>query len=166
MKNLITLVLAIGVTTGAAQAASVKYDYDKSVDFASYKSWAWRQPQAAGGGSIPDARIREALEAGFVADGYSQAERPSADFLIDYHAAARQDVRFDETFRGPGFGRDLRMNRVPVGVLVVDVIDARSGKLAWRGLVEDALASDPQKADKKTEKAVAKLLKKFPPEDN
>jgi len=164
MNKFLTLVLAIAMTTGAARAASVKYDYDKSVDFASYKSWAWSEPETAGGGSIPEARIRQALEAGFVADGFMQQDRAAVDFFVDYHAAARQDVRFDETFRGPGFGRDLRMNRMPMGVLVVDVIDARTGKLAWRGIVEDALASDPQKADKKTEKAVAKLLKKFPPE--
>ena len=163
MNKLITLVLAMAVTTGAAQAAAVKYDYDKKVNFTTYKSWAWSEPQAADY-SMTESRIREAVEAGFVADGYSQVERADADFLVDYHAAARQDVSFDETFRGPGFGRDLRMRRTPTGVLVVDVIDARTGKLAWRGLVEDALASDPKKADKKTEKAVTKLLTKFPPE--
>lgn len=45
---------------------------------------------------------------------------------------------------------------------MVEVYDGKSGRLVWRGAVTDALAKDPEKADKKTQKAVAKLLKGFP----
>jgi hypothetical protein len=58
----------------------------------------------------------------------------------------------------------LKIDSTPVGTLIVDVIDARTGRLAWRGSVSDALASDPGKADKRTGKAVTKLLRKFPPQ--
>jgi hypothetical protein len=57
----------------------------------------------------------------------------------------------------------MSTERVPTGVLIVEIYDRTTGKLAWRGTVTDELASDPEKADKKTAKAVAKLLQKFPP---
>jgi hypothetical protein len=162
----VTLLVTLGAigAAGVAGAAGVRYDYDKSIDFTKYESFAWQQPGEPHRDNLALDRIEKALEAGFVADGYEKAASPAeADFLIAYHAAARRDLRLRESFRGPGFGRDLRADAVPVGVLVVDVIDAESGELAWRGRVEDALASNPEKADRKVAKAVAKLLEKFPP---
>jgi len=147
--------------SGSAQASTVKYDYDKSVDFTAWKSLAWK-PSGPSGGTLAEGRIRRALAAGFAAKGYTMVDASSADFLVAHHAAARRDLRVSESF-SRGFGRDLRVDSVPVGFLVVDVFERRTGKLAWRGMVSDALASNPEKADKRTEKAVAKLLEKFPP---
>jgi hypothetical protein len=148
---------------GAAHAADVKYDYDKTADVSTWKSWAWKQPEPPATGSIAEGRIRRALEEGFAAKGYTNIEGSTADFLVDYHAAVGRELRVDEGWGFPG-RRDLRVNSYAKGVLIVDVFDGRTGRLVWRGSVSDALASDPAKADKKTEKAVTKLLKKFPPD--
>lgn len=148
---------------GAAAASTVKFDYDRTADFSTYESWAWKYGEGRRGSTLADTRIRRALAEGFAQRGFERVDEVgSADFLVDYHAAAHRELRVREGFRTPGFGRDLSVDRVPVGTLVVDVFDAESGSLVWRGVVAGALASDPEKAEKKAARAVAKLLRGFP----
>jgi hypothetical protein len=162
ITSIVTVACLLG-TVAPAAAATVKYDYDRKVDFAAWEKAAWLRPEAPGG-TLAEGRIRRALEEGFEAKGFTWVEAaPEADFLVACHAAARRDLRLEQSFRGAGFGRDLRLDTVPVGMLVVDVYDRRTGELAWRGMVSDALARDPEQADRKTAKAVAKLLANFPP---
>jgi len=162
MNRFLMLVMAVAVSVTSAHAASVKYDADETIDFSPWKSWAWKRPELPNESSIAEIRIRRALEEGFAAKGYTNVERAAADFLIDYHAAIGRELRLDEGWGFPG-RRDIRVNSYAKGVLVVDVFERATGRLVWRGSVSDALASDPAKADKKMGKAVAKLLKKFPP---
>jgi hypothetical protein len=159
-------VVAVAVFTSwlliaAARAAEVRYDYDKTADVSSWKGWSWKlslRPQEIG---LEEARIREELAQGFAAKGYREVEPGEADFRVDYRGLARPQARISDTW-SPGLGRDLRVDKQVVGTLVVEVYDAKSGRLVWWGAVTDALAKDPEKADKKTERAVTKLLKKFP----
>jgi hypothetical protein len=152
------------VIATTVMASTVKYDYDREVDFSGWKTMAWRRLHQAGE-SMREKRIRRAVEDGFKAKKYVLLDtRTQADFLIEYSTSARQDLQFNETLMGPGFGRSARIEAIPTGTLIVDVYDGRTGRLAWRGMVTDTLANDPNDADKKTAKAVTKLLKKFPPE--
>ena len=50
-----------------------------------------------------------------------------------------------------------------VGTLVVDMFDAKSKNLVFRGTAEDELSDNPEKNKKKLEKASAKIFKNFPP---
>jgi hypothetical protein len=154
------LAIMLGLAS-AANAATVKYDHDKSVDMRTWRYMTWASE--AGDPSMKEQRIDDAVAAGFAARGYFLvAEREGADFLIQWRAAAWQDVRLEGTAWSPAFGRDLRLAREAMGTLVVTVVERKTGKVAWRGMVTDALASDPEKADRRTAKAVEKLLKKFP----
>ena len=47
-------------------------------------------------------------------------------------------------------------------MLVVDVIDARAKKLAWRATASDTVSDNPQKNEKKIHKAVEKMFQKYP----
>jgi hypothetical protein len=49
------------------------------------------------------------------------------------------------------------------GTLVVDMYDAKSKKLIWRGSTEDSLSGKPANNEKNLEKGVAKMFKAFPP---
>ena len=50
-----------------------------------------------------------------------------------------------------------------VGTLVVDLVDADSGRLVWRGTATDTIVHSQEKKAKKIRKAAVKLFKKFPP---
>ena len=51
------------------------------------------------------------------------------------------------------------------GTLILDVVDASSNKLAWRGTAQAELSekSDAKKSQKLINEAVDEMLEKFPP---
>jgi hypothetical protein len=63
---------------------------------------------------------------------------------------------------GDGFATTTVQN-VAVGNLVVDIFDARTKKLIWRGTAERALSGDPEKNQKKLQDEVEDMFHKFPP---
>jgi hypothetical protein len=50
------------------------------------------------------------------------------------------------------------------GTLVVDLYDAKTKELIWRGSTEDTLSDKEAKNEKNLDKGVAKMFKKFPPD--
>ena len=145
-----------------AEASSVKYDYDRDVDFSKWTTVAWKD-DARPDGSMTARRIAKAVEAGFVERGYTFVEdAEKADFVLESRAVAWEDVRVQGVYHGPAFGRSVYIDREARGALLVDAFDPKTGRLVWHGVVSDALARNPEDADKKTAKAVHKLLQKFP----
>jgi hypothetical protein len=55
------------------------------------------------------------------------------------------------------------VNTVHVGQAVVDIFDAKTKKLVFRGTASDELSDKPEKNEKKIEKATEKMFKDFPP---
>jgi hypothetical protein len=51
----------------------------------------------------------------------------------------------------------------PAGTLVVDLIDAASEDLVWRGVASAAIQKDPNKGEKQLRKAATRMFKDFPP---
>jgi hypothetical protein len=49
------------------------------------------------------------------------------------------------------------------GTLVVDIFDAKSKQVIWRGSAEGALSDSAAKNEKNLDKGVAKMFKEFPP---
>jgi hypothetical protein len=50
-----------------------------------------------------------------------------------------------------------------VGTLVVDIFDAKSKELMFRGTASDEVSDKPEKNAKKVTKALDKMFKEFPP---
>jgi hypothetical protein len=55
------------------------------------------------------------------------------------------------------------VNTVNVGSGVVDIFDAKTKKLVFRGTASDTLSDKPEKNEKKIEKSMEKMFKDFPP---
>jgi Domain of unknown function (DUF4136) len=55
------------------------------------------------------------------------------------------------------------VERTPVGTLHIDMFDSQSKKVIWHGVCTDTLTGSPEKNEKKMEKSVADVFKKFPP---
>lgn len=160
-KLWIKMLVAPLAAASLASAASVKFDMDRAVDFATFRTVAFAEEAAKGSGAIADQRVRSALRAELEAKGYTLVAAGEADLTLDYFAVVRERREVSET-GGPRFGRSLRLHRHPEGTLVVSFAQQGSGRVVWQGAVSDALASSPEKADKKTEKAVRELLEAFP----
>ncbi len=188
MKKRIAL-LGVACLTGSLGAQQVTRDYDRSVDFSGLKKFGWVQrdtlplfrPDASEHDPVEDARVNRMIldlvksrleKKGFIFD------EESPDFLVGYIAVAKFSLGSAEfgvqTQGGPepsysGYGHwrpfyqtETDANLKRQGTLMVDVVDPETNKLMWRGTARDTI-DDRKKAEKKVQKAVNKLLSKFPP---
>ena len=65
---------------------------------------------------------------------------------------------------GVGMGTATTYENVyTVGTLILDVYDAKTQKLLWRGSASDTIPEKSSSLAKKIDKAVTKMMKKFPP---
>ena len=155
-----------------ALAQSVTYDYDRGANFSAYKKYAWTR-----GTELPDqlshARIVRSIDARFAEKGLARVEPgDSPDVLVAYHTAFDKNLRIDgfSSGFGPfGLGPDrygsATVQPVLVGALLVDITDARTRALVWRGMASgDIKPNDkPEQRDKKMAKATEKMFKNYPP---
>lgn len=162
----------------------VKQDYDEAVDFSSLKTFTWQTKQQENTGdilvdsSLLDDRIRAAIERTLMAKGFSQTTEQEADFYVAYHY--RLDEKMDRntpyTHIEIGNGRHIHDHSTLIGVshhhkeytenlLVIDIINAHSAKLIWRGMLERRLrySNEPSKTTQYINATVAAILEKFPP---
>jgi hypothetical protein len=110
---------------------------------------------------LNDRRIRTALDSQLVARGFVRDTSGTPDFLVAYHAAARNRVGVQDW--GYGLGR-LGSRRIDVdqytqGTLIVDMVDAVKRELIWRGTATGTIELD--EVEKKIREAVGKLVERF-----
>ena len=153
------LLLATATVTGTGTATSV--EYDSQVDFSQYKTWSWHQPVTHATHPVTDKRIREAIENGLIARGVSRVET-DATLLVVYHASRTIELGLAPIKNGvPATPTGIRY--VEKGSLVVDMLDAASGNVVWRGHAAGALKFGPSEIAEQVKAAVEKLLENFPP---
>lgn len=174
-----TLLAAVALTAAAATVgAETKSDYDKEYDFAKLKTFDFKQQarpavrDTHGPNDLWNRRIRDELTTDLTADGFQVTQAGNPDFLVAYSMGAKEkaDVRY-LGYGFPGWGRhrwgwggwgpDFDVWNIPYtqSTLVVDIIDAHTNMLVWRGYDTDQI--DVNKADKTIGKAVDTLVKRF-----
>lgn len=156
-----------------ALAQTITYDYDRAADFSAYKTYAW-----ARGTDLEDesnhARLVGAIDAVLTAKGLARVEPAShPDVLVAYYASVDHDLEVTRPTRGWGaFGRGGRWGSaqfwpIVIGLVVVEMSDARTNALVWRSYAtSDVTAHDaPEIRDKKIAKAARKIFEHYPPRD-
>jgi Domain of unknown function (DUF4136) len=150
----------------SAWAQDVSYDYDKSVNFSALKTYAW-----APDGNIQDElthkRIVAAVDAQLAAKGMRPVEAGATpDVIVTYRAGVRQELEVNG-YTGYRLNRwsSARVEQVPVGALLVEMLNAKTKEVVWRGMATKDLDVDasPEKREKNINKAAEKLFKKYPP---
>jgi hypothetical protein len=113
-----------------------------------------------------DLDIRRAIDAQLAQRNLQKTES-GGDLYIDYQTAVDHERQFDAWTMGPRWSGMARAttSRVDVGTLVLSIYDPIKKRLVWRGSVTKTLnpGKDPDKNYRNLEKAIAKLLKNFPP---
>jgi hypothetical protein len=180
MQNtLATITLAMVLTPALALAQKTSYDYDKSADFAAFKTYALQEGTKVGQ-QLVDERIVAAIEAELAAKGLTKSES-APDLFVVYHVAfdKKQDISTYSSGYAGGYGRygwgygggfasgssTTQVRDILVGTLVIDIADAKKKQVAWRGMgvKEVDTQAKPEKRDKSINAAVKKILKDFPP---
>ena len=182
MKKLAFLTAAfLLLSVSAALGQDVRYDFDKEKDFSKYKTYKW---VAIKGADQPDdlmsKRITATIDAELATKGMTKTEADTADLYIGYQTAIGQEKEFTSYNTGWGYGPGWgggwyggggmsttygSTSTVYVGQLDVSMYDPAQKQLVWRGVATKTLdpKAKPEKKEKNITKAVAKLLKNFPP---
>lgn len=177
MKTLkiICLLVSIGLLIGCATVYDVKYDYDQQTDFAALKTYDWMAvPEKAGMNEFVVQRIKSAVNADLQAKGLILST-DNPDFLIAQHTGKENKVQVTDWGYGYGsYGRyrggyrgssRVSTYEYEEGSLILDFVDAKSRKLIWRGTgkADVQYINTPDKSQALIDKAVQKILAKFPP---
>jgi hypothetical protein len=170
-----TLAVAAAFTLlgSAAFAQDVKVDFDKDANFGAIKTFSLRIG-TAWGNPISEKRVIAEFEQALTEKGWAKADEAKADAIVVLHGATQ--VKKDlNTFYSGGMGgygwrgmggmgtASTTVTEYTVGTLVVDIFDAKSKQLLFRGTASDELSDKPEKNAKKLAKASDKMFKDFPP---
>jgi hypothetical protein len=119
--------------------------------------------------SIANRALREQITNAFYARGYgSDEQRP--DFAVAFYASSREKLDVAEWDYGysfhPGWPRHERpvqsVTQYTEGTVIVDVINARTRLLLWRGEGKAVLSDDPNDNLKQLTKVANAIVAKFP----
>jgi hypothetical protein len=154
-----------------AQAQRTSFDFDRTADFPRFRTYAW-VPGTAAGEPFLDKRIESAIDSLLVSKGLTKtANKP--DVFVRYHIGLGMQKSVNGFGSGSGpYGPhggldtfDALLKDIPVGGLVIDLVDASRRELVWRGVAVDEIdvEAKPEKRDTAVNKAVEKILKNYPP---
>ncbi len=164
-------------------AAKPQIQWNTSYDFSTIKTFQW---QDHSGDSLKESdpflhsHIMNAIEYQLGANGLTEVNE-NPDVFVNYTASMQKDVRLESDSYGYSFGgygyswgrwgygygypagsvaTTTRVVEIERGTLVVDIWDASSKELVWRGTASEiSVSDDPDKTRRNAEKAVQAMAK-------
>jgi hypothetical protein len=161
----LALVLALAVGCGTRVAV----ESDPNARHATWRTWSWLpRPPVAHGDNVyaaVDDRVRAAFDREMKLRGFRRVDRERPDFLLTYYAAVEEpiDARAVAYAAGGPLSVKSAANEQGVyvqGMLLVDALDPRTGKLVWRGVGKDVFEPQQTPEDRRAriDDAVASVV--------
>jgi len=174
--------LLLGVSSCATSSrVGVTSDFDHSVNFRAYKTWAWYPQQAvdAEGGpakgyeSFLDQRLQTAVERELAAKGLTRVDS-APDLFVAYSAKVEEKQQVSPYYNGLGYpyygygyyGRGMYtpVTQYKAGTVIIDLVDAKRKELAWRGSGQ-AQVDNQSISEEEVHRIVNGILGNYPPND-
>ena len=156
---------------GKLSAGQVKTDYDHNANFGQYKTYSWEQVKTQDPLNVD--RIKNAVNAALAAKGWTQADSGGDVCIVAMEMTHNQQTLntfydgFGGGWRWRGFGgmgeATTTTETYKVGTVIVDLFDAKTKELVWRGNASDTLSNNSNKNIQNLDKDVQKMFKQFPP---
>ena len=154
----------------AAVAQDVRFNFMPGTDFSKYHTYKWVTIEnSTHPNQIMDAEIKQAVDSQLASKGLTKTDGDKADLYVGYQIAVDQEKQWN----GYGMGGGLRWggmasatsSTISIGTLVLDMYDPGSKQLIWTGNATKSIdpSSNQEKNQKNLNKAMAKLLKNYPP---
>ena len=173
------LLLSLLALAGCVSSTAVDYERTAAHKFGDYLCFEIDERPADSGTSdivlspIVDRRIERALRAELRSKGFRD-DCPAPDFRVRFYTVTQTRTKVSDLGVGAGLYRyyphysfggytQIDIDQYEQGSFIVDIFDAASGELVWRGTYRERLGwSAPEQA--KIVKIVRKILANFPPE--
>lgn len=174
MKPLFFYLLASLFLFNSCGSLRTAADYDKTVDFSTYNSFAFFKTgiDKAEINGLDKRRILRAIEKELLAKGFTKSETPN--LLVSFFTKERQQVNvYNNNFNSFGFGwgwspfywnQNYQVSNTSRGTLYIDLIDAKTKELVWQGVGNGYLTNSISKKEERINAFVNAILKAYPPE--
>jgi hypothetical protein len=160
----------------SCSSLNVYSDFDKSVDFSQYKTYAFHKSgiDKVQISDFDKKRILHAIDTELSKKGMTKSETP--DLLINFSTKEKERVDVNQFSFGMGMGYGWGFGWNPYmwggqpfaststeGTLYVDLIDAQKKELIWQGEGVGYLSQNRSDKEERINEFVAKILSQYPP---
>ena len=175
-------ILTLALSGLACSSTQVQRVHDPEFDFSGGKTFRWGEQELERGGDVSwemiDRAVKSIVQATMQLRGLTQADADAA-YELYYFIGADEVNQISSNYgahyygmsfgywgsaRGPGaYAQDARI--YDQGSFTLDVVDAESGSLVWRGTSQGTIKPNtlPKERRKNIERAINELLATFPP---
>jgi hypothetical protein len=153
---------------------NVYNDYDREVNISAYSTYQWQvspQPEPDENpiyrNELNDKRIKKAVDNAMKAKGYSLSDK-DPELKLHYHIVVEDKTvvqlePFGYKYSPYWLRREMNTYQYKEGTLIIDVMDAKTNTLAWRGWAVAMLDDiNPKNIERQLNNVVLRIFKKFP----
>jgi len=167
MKTRVTMcgvAVCLIATFAAGQQVSVNYNHSQS--FAGYHTYAWATDNAnkVQNSILAQVAVQD-IDSALQGKGLTKVEEgQNPDLIVTSNGGLKQQTSYQAWGMrgwGGGMGSITPVQNVE-GTLIVDIDDAKSQSLVWRGIAQNTLNNNGNKNQQMVQKAIAKMFKQWP----
>ncbi|WP_142783928.1 DUF4136 domain-containing protein [Changchengzhania lutea] len=171
MKFFNALILVLLIV--ACAPIRVNYDYDKTTDFSSYKTYNYYSDMTPGLSPLDTKRLLNAIDSKMTIRGFQLSNTP--DFFIDIKSSEFQQVQRNTVGVGVGGGGRNVGGGISVGIpvgqanidrqIIIDFVDENNKGLFWQSIIETSISpnASPENREVRFNAIIEKVLSKYPP---
>jgi hypothetical protein len=178
VERLLGIATVVLLPTLLACGPKIYIDYDKTVDFDRYRSFAWAPTEEI---SLKDtsplahSRIKNDIEAKLTKGGLVE-DTEDPDLYVTYYSEEKEQIRLNTThygygygsgyYRNPYWGASLAHSTTSVyayteGTLIIDIWDAETKNLIWRAAATAVVKEKPENQAKQVQSAIKTISKRW-----
>lgn len=183
--GLVCLMSGALLLVGGCASFKVNSDWDPQYDFSRLQTWRWADVSQTPTGvpaidtdGLLAQRVMRSVEEALAERGYVKTATSEGDFEVAWFLTVEPKTKVTTVNDYHGYGGPYRgwygsgyggsttvVDTYNEGTLIIDVKEAASGQLIWRGSASARLRekADPEKSQERANEAVSAILEKFPP---
>lgn len=184
LRRILTLGLGLVLImlAGCSSTINVNYDYDTTTNFGQYRTFDWAPDpssattpmdanDAAKRSGLLSNRIQNAVNFELKAKGISQSSN-NPDLLAVFHLGVQDKIqvtdwgyRYSDYYWGYG-GRQMDVYQYQEGRMIIDLVDAETHNLVWRGTGEGVVSQynrSPEELQARINEVVNQIMSNYPP---
>ncbi len=184
---LATLGLSLLLLGGCSSGVNVNFDYDTTTNFAAYKTFDWAPDpdnatqaldaaQATTRNGLLSNRIKASVNNEMATKGFALST-DNPQLLAVFHLGVQDKIQVSDWgygysnyyyggYHGYYGGRTMDVYQYQEGRLIIDLVDAATHNLVWRGTGESVMQGgqkSPEEVQYRIDSVVNKIMANFPP---
>jgi Domain of unknown function (DUF4136) len=158
--------MLVGIASTIAFGQQVSVNYNHSQSFSGYHSYAWGSNNA---NQVQDSIMAQVatqnIDTALQAKGWTKVtEDQNPDVIVTANGGMKQQTSYSAWgMRGIGGGMGgITPEQNVIGTLIVDLYDAKTQSLIWRGIGQGTLSNNGNKNQQQLQKAITKMFQQWP----